>query len=751
MTRRLGAGLLLTAWLAAPASAQVLRRFFSVPKRQVATSQVATSTQAAGFSIFSDTQTKAEVSQAARNMLVGVGLAFKPLDPESPLDPDYFYSFGDSWSVKSHVQQEQRLWLLGVRTDAEGSLVAKAAEYNWDAIESIELFTADGSTASAAISGISKKGGLVWLKAEGLPAIELPQPSTQSVQVGAWYFCASAGDFETEPTYRVHECSPSERTWFSPKKLLRRLEEYSMSGALFDAKGKWIGVDPEHDQIDSSGTWKASLADLKADFLSREEFNAARERAGQQLLRRLLPVRLRFQKKAADPAGGYFASLLSDDGDVDLKERVDVALPVRGGLLLIPQPLDRKLIQRLESVTVLAGGHEAAGRFVGPLREFGGYLVEVEGSLEDAAPGGFAPAPGDDELSLAVVPRYRGGALEYTGHHEYLSGVLRGYKDVLWRKALYTRRRGSVLATLEGRPFAVMLEQKRYDKEPEKSRYDEPAPIMVPFELAQLSAYLADPASQVDLLVKPQLATGAGQKKRKPWLGVETQNIGKDWAELRGAQRETRDGTIGQLVTLVYPGSPAERAGLKAGDLLLKARESRKKDEVLIPADISPSASYSMDFGARGTMVKWFKRKRPISEFMDRFNAGAKLRLAYARAHREKTVEVELEESPEDLETSAKLRHEKTGLVLKPLPYDMRRLLRLGPEVAAVVVYEVDSGSPASVAGVQPLDLILDVDDRATGTLDEFSRAADAALDRKELRVRTRFLDTTRVVTLKLQ
>lgn len=52
---------------------------------------------------------------------------------------------------------------------------------------------------------------------------------------------------------------------------------------------------------------------------------------------------------------------------------------------------------------------------------------------------------------------------------------------------------------------------------------------------------------------------------RKAWLGVSTQVISKDLAEALGIP-----GQKGMRVTGIYPGSQAEKAGLKEGDLLLK-------------------------------------------------------------------------------------------------------------------------------------------------------------------------------------
>ena len=60
---------------------------------------------------------------------------------------------------------------------------------------------------------------------------------------------------------------------------------------------------------------------------------------------------------------------------------------------------------------------------------------------------------------------------------------------------------------------------------------------------------------------------------RKAWIGIDTQVISTDLAEALGIP-----GSKGVRVTRVHPGTNAEKAGLKIGDLLLKL------DGTVIPA-----------------------------------------------------------------------------------------------------------------------------------------------------------------------
>jgi len=71
----------------------------------------------------------------------------------------------------------------------------------------------------------------------------------------------------------------------------------------------------------------------------------------------------------------------------------------------------------------------------------------------------------------------------------------------------------------------------------------------------------AIPANLVRLYVNSALT---GQKVEKPWLGARLEAVTRDIAESLGLSR-----VAGALVLRVYPGGPAEQAGLEPGDVIV--------------------------------------------------------------------------------------------------------------------------------------------------------------------------------------
>ena len=71
-----------------------------------------------------------------------------------------------------------------------------------------------------------------------------------------------------------------------------------------------------------------------------------------------------------------------------------------------------------------------------------------------------------------------------------------------------------------------------------------------------------------------ETALGGGRSVERPWLGARLQGVDADTARSLGLDRPQ-----GVLVASVYPGSPAERAGLHPGDLILSADGQPVNDE----------------------------------------------------------------------------------------------------------------------------------------------------------------------------
>jgi serine protease Do len=83
------------------------------------------------------------------------------------------------------------------------------------------------------------------------------------------------------------------------------------------------------------------------------------------------------------------------------------------------------------------------------------------------------------------------------------------------------------------------------------------------------------------------------------WLGVQIQTVTPEFAESLGLDKEH-----GALVTSVVPGSPADNAGLQAGDVILKAGSDaieRMRDLPKLVAGLEPDTRVQMTVWRKGT------------------------------------------------------------------------------------------------------------------------------------------------------
>jgi serine protease Do len=178
-------------------------------------------------------------------------------------------------------------------------------------------------------------------------------------------------------------------------------------------------------------------------------------------------------------------------------------------------------------------------------------------------------------------------------------------------------------------------------------------------------------------------------KVARGWLGVSVQPLTADLAKTFGSREDE-----GVLVSDVVEGSPAEKGGLRSGDIIVEFNGKK----VAAPGDLQRSV---------GLM-----------------SPGSTARAKVLRDRAERTVEVRIGEAPDDSEAAMRGGKAKNllGLQVQPLTPDTARQLgvRGGP---GVVVTVVDDGSPAEAAGVQPGDVIREVNRQRVRAVDEFDRA----------------------------
>jgi serine protease Do len=186
-------------------------------------------------------------------------------------------------------------------------------------------------------------------------------------------------------------------------------------------------------------------------------------------------------------------------------------------------------------------------------------------------------------------------------------------------------------------------------------------------------------------LVKPLLPQlKEGGEVARGWLGVQVQNVTRPLAESFGLP-EPR----GALVGAVLPGTPADGV-FEQGDVILRFAQRRIEDASdLIRAVGSTRPSTAVDVRV--------------------FRAGRETDLSLVLERRE-------EPPPPDIVLREPERFASFGVELSELTPEEALRVRFHPDVPALVVKAVAEGSPAARLGIQPGDLILEIEGEPVGS-----------------------------------
>lgn len=183
------------------------------------------------------------------------------------------------------------------------------------------------------------------------------------------------------------------------------------------------------------------------------------------------------------------------------------------------------------------------------------------------------------------------------------------------------------------------------------------------------------------------------------WLGV---NSGDPSKELRDSLRIKT--TTGAFVFDVFLGSPADKAGIQPGDLIVRVGTSEVKDSndlVRLVGNLSPGR---------------------VTEFQI-------LRFGETR-----TLSVRTEARKPESDLDKVTRKAWPGFSAVELTERIRRNLNLGTEAGKVIVGNVTSGSPAESAGLRTGDIIRELNGKRINSVTDFYREINT--NQKEFMIR---------------
>ncbi|MBI2191303.1 MAG: DegQ family serine endoprotease [Planctomycetes bacterium] len=207
-------------------------------------------------------------------------------------------------------------------------------------------------------------------------------------------------------------------------------------------------------------------------------------------------------------------------------------------------------------------------------------------------------------------------------------------------------------------------------------------------------------------------------KVTRGFLGIKIQDLTPDLAKEMGLNR-----TEGVLVADLFEDSPAGKAGVQAGDVILKFDGHDVKNT----NDLRHRVAATPVGGARD-IVLW-------------------------RNGEERTVTVKVGEltpevagGPGGRPTSSETPF---GLTLQELTPELTEQFRLNPKAEGLLVTEVEPGSSAEEAAIEPGDLVLEAARKPVKKIEDFRDAAAKVGPNQSLLLRVQSEEGTRFVVLK--
>ncbi|WP_299976781.1 Do family serine endopeptidase [Desulfobacula sp.] len=171
------------------------------------------------------------------------------------------------------------------------------------------------------------------------------------------------------------------------------------------------------------------------------------------------------------------------------------------------------------------------------------------------------------------------------------------------------------------------------------------------------------------------------------WLGVAIQNVTEQLAKYYGIKE-----TKGVYVAKVYEGDPADKAGIKVGDVIFLINDKT----------IDSSRDLTLTIGSS--------------------SVGETVTVKLIRDGKEKIVKVKLgkrpEQNPETKETID--GYDSFGFRLKQMDSDIARKLGYPEDIKGLVVIDIESGSQASKTSVRHGDLLMEVNRNKIASIEEY-------------------------------
>ncbi|MFZ2655475.1 MAG: PDZ domain-containing protein [Victivallales bacterium] len=498
------------------------------------------------------------------------------------------------------------------------------------------------------------------------------------------------------------------------------------SSLIVNEKGEIAGVsmNPEMSADDS---WKCPVS--KMEKISQDQLDAVLAKIRESAIKNIVRVQVNFRSpQIKNDMRNEMSRNYSDDDDE--AQPFDTELNAKGimldgKLILVLADIKPKMTARLEGIKVFAEGSPAGkpADFVCSMNEFAALVAELKEPVQTK---GF-------EFSNEDILRLRSALLPAVQVRIYGDNLVMNYLynritdfDIGWKGRRFPELPGVsddiFLFDLEGRLIALPLAYRARLAMERYSSYSRNEKQILP--VSYLSAALRNLDASRNTANIP---LSEKDENRIAWLGLELQQLNPGLARMNKVSELTKNGKNGAVVSYVFPASPAAKAGIREGDILIciyleddpapieiRAEEQMMRDFPWTEYDRIP------DMYFQRIPPPWQPFENSMNSFLTNIGFGKKFTLEYCSGGKLTTKEFTVEKGPDYYDTAEKYKSDFLGLTVKNLTCEVRRYFQKNNDDPGVIVSKIDPGSKASVSGLKPYEIIVQVNGKPVNNVKDF-------------------------------
>jgi len=514
---------------------------------------------------------------------------------------------------------------------------------------------------------------------------------------------------------------------------------------LTDAAGTAVGINVSGEMpLDES--WKGSPLDRPA--ISAADHDKLLDKTAAAARDGIVRVTLNFRSPKDQEASLYSR----DETNMAVAHVLGVLVDEKTVLVLAE--LKPALTARLERIRVYQDtGSEKPeptdAKFKATLTDYGAFVITLDKPLHGAL--AISPQKDIEKYEHVLLPAadilLQGEKRLAYYRHERLMGAHIG-----WRGMVYPELSSDNIGTFAFDPDGALLvlPVSRREKTSVRERYSsEHGPVSTC--ATQIKEALADLAKNSDASNVP---LSEDEENRIAWMGVELQPLNADLARVNNVADQTNDGEFGALVIYVYPDSPAAKAGIEAGYILMRLNAEGQPKPIDIHVDPDPRIERAFPWDRLATVPEqyfeqiptpWPSSENNFTRMLTDLGFGTKYTAEFFHDGKSVKKDFEVVMSPPHWTSAPKAKAASIGVTVREMTYEVQRYFQKKPDNAGVVISKIEMGSKGSLSGLKPYEIITHVNDVPVNTVKEFEKATAG---QTELRLSVKRKEVGRIVKI---